>query len=142
MTNKNIAKKVFTGIAAIALIAVMSVVFVACNADSYQSKLEKNEYTVASYEGDKLSDVTADYESLTELTEKIEWVVTGTKTVEADGESVTHKVAVVKFDSSETAKKFIEDNTPAEGAESKVVLDRQMGIVFIASDEEALKAVK
>lgn len=138
------AKRIMLSIAAIALVAVMAVAFVACNADSYQGNLEKNGYTVTSYEDDKVAAAAAEIDTLKDVKDKIEWMVVGNKVDKATEteEEVEHSIIIVKFDSTDTAKKFVEDNTPKEGETSEFVLDRQTNTVFIASDEAAIKAAK
>ncbi len=83
-------KKIIALIAVIAIVAILGVCLVACNAKSYQSKLEKKGYSVSVSEEDK-DDDGAD----------IEWMGTGAKGALVNGDSVT----VVKYKNTDDAKK-------------------------------------
>ena len=79
-------KKVIALIAVIAIVAILGVCLVACNAKSYQNKLEKKGYTVSNYTGDDDDD--------------IEWGISASKGALLNGDSVT----VVKFKELDDAK--------------------------------------
>lgn len=112
-------KKIVAVVAIIALVAVLGVCLVACNADSYTKKLEKAGYNVSSYKAEK------DEEG------KIEWGVVGTK--------VGSMVTVVKYKSSDDAKKAEEDQ---KNAIIKVGEVYRSGKIVIWGDAEGVKAAK
>ena len=59
-------RAVVASVAIVALVAILAVCLVACNAESYQKKLEKKDYEVVILQGD-------------DVPEGIEWIVNGTK---------------------------------------------------------------
>lgn len=124
-------KKILSIIATIALIATMAVVLVACNADTYESRLEKTGYSVTVSENDssavKLAE--AGLALMDGYEGGIEWIVTGYK-------SGTGNVTITKFDKIADAKQYIEDL----GGESESVV-RQLSYV-IAGSKDAVKDAK
>lgn len=114
-------KKVISIIAIVAIIAILGVVLVACNADSYQKKLEKAGYKVVAVEADEDDD----YE--------IEWSVEGVK---PDGLSTTF-VSVTKFADKDDAKDYVD----FLGGESDKVY-RTGKIVIVGSSAQAVKDAK
>ena len=114
-------KKVMALVAVIALVAIHGICLVACNAESYEKKLEKAGYTVTSMSAEEAKE------------EGAEWGVVGVK-----GKDM---VTVVKFAKSDDAKEF-ESNVPTLGLGSlKVVVERVGSIVYYGT-EAGVKAAK
>ncbi|HAT83434.1 MAG TPA: hypothetical protein DE061_01030 [Clostridiales bacterium] len=115
------SKKVMAVVAVVALVAILGICLVACNAESYEKKLEKAGYTVTSMSADEAKE------------EGAEWGVVGVKG--------TDMVTVVKFAKTDDAKEF-ESNVPTLGIGSlKVVVARVGSIVFYGT-EAGVKAAK
>lgn len=112
-------KKVISIIAIVAIIAILGVVLVACNADSYQKKLEKAGYEVVVIEGDE-ADEEADAD--------VEWIVTASK-------GLTEYVSVVKFKDTDDAKEFESNAVTGSGFGMKVVCERSGKIVFYGTEQ-------
>lgn len=112
-------KKVLAIVAVIALVAILGVCLIACNADSYTKKLEKAGYTVSSYKGENGDEA------------KIEWGVVGIK--------VGSTVTVVKFKSTDDAKAAEESH---KGSLLKVGDVYRNGKIVIWGDAEGVKAAK
>ncbi len=94
-------KIVVSIVAVIALISILSICLVACNADSYVSKLEKAEYVVTKTEFDQ--------EQQDAL--GLEWSVTGVKFVlGGDKAMVTINKYVNEEDAKEAEETLGEDN--------------------------------
>ena len=114
-------KKIMAIVAVIALVAILGICLVACNAESYEKKLEKAGYTVTSMSAEEAKE------------EGAEWGVVGVK-----GKDM---VTVVKFAKSDDAKEF-ESNVPTLGLGSlKVVVERVGSIVYYGT-EAGVKAAK
>ena len=108
-------------VAVVALVAILGICLVACNAESYEKKLEKAGYTVTSMSAEEAKE------------EGAEWGVVGVK-----GKDM---VTVVKFAKSDDAKEF-ESNVPTLGLGSlKVVVERVGSIVYYGT-EAGVKAAK
>ncbi len=117
-------KKVISIVAIIAIVAILGVVLVACNASSYEKKLEKAGYEVQVMEADE-----------EDKEEGIEWMVTGEK---LDGLKPV-MVMVVKFAKTDRAKEAEEDAIKFYGEDC---VSRSGKIVIAASSKEALKDAK
>lgn len=120
-------KKVISIIAIVAIIAILGVVLVACNADSYQKKLEKAGYEVIVLEGDEAKEEA-------ESEGDIEWVVTASK-------GLTEYVTIVKFANTDDAKEAEENAITGSAFGVTVVCERSGKIVFYGT-EEAVKDAK
>ena len=108
-------KKVMAIVAVIALVAILGICLVACNAESYEKKLEKAGYTVKSMTADEAKEDGA------------EWGVSGVKG--------TDMVSVIKFANTDDAKEF-EKNVPTVSfGGDKVVVERQGKIVFYGTEQ-------
>ena len=108
-------KKVMAIVAVIALVAILGICLVACNAESYEKKLEKAGYTVTSMTADEAKEDGA------------EWGVSGVKG--------TDMVSVIKFANTDDAKEF-EKNVPTVSFGGvKVVVERQGKIVFYCTEQ-------
>lgn len=115
-------KKVMSIIAVIALVAILGVCLVACNAESISKKLEKAGYTCTFYEAGKDDDGA-----------KIEWKVVAKKSgLNADG------VTVTKFANTEDAKKY-ESNVPAGSALGVKMVVKRVGTVCYYGTEQGVK---
>ena len=68
-------KRIVTIGAIVALVAVMAVVFAACNADTYRNRLEAAGYTVYDYDADEIQLDDVEW-GLVAMNEKTEDVVT------------------------------------------------------------------
>lgn len=120
-------KKVLAIISIIALVAILGVCLVACNADSYEKKLDKAGYAVSVLQGEDAKDK-ADTDAA------IEWLVSGAK-------SAKDYVMVIKFKNTDDAKEF-EKNAVTGGALGfTLVCERSGNIVFYGS-ESGVKAAK
>ncbi len=117
-------KKVISIIAIVAIIAILGVVLVACNADSYQKKLEKAGYEVAVFEGDD-ADSKADGD--------VEWVVVANKGLDS--------VMIIKFANTDDAKEYEENALNLSIGSIKKVCERSGKIIFTGS-EQAVKDAK
>lgn len=120
-------KKVISIVALIALVAILGVCLMACNADSYAKKLEKKGYNVSTSVSEE------------EKEDGIEWVVVASKKGSGllDGESVTITKYVNEDDAikaEETAQKLVD--TLGVGA---VV---RKGNVVISGTEQGVKDAK
>jgi len=115
------SKKVMAVVAVVALVAILGICLVACNAESYEKKLEKAGYTVTSMSADEAKE------------EGAEWGVLGVKG--------TDHVTVVKFAKTDDAKDF-EKNVPTGSLLGyKVVVERVGSIVYYGT-EAGVKAAK
>lgn len=108
-------KKVLAIVAVIALVAILGVCLVACNADSYAKKLDKAGYDVQTFEGDEADD-RADAD--------VEWVVIAARLKTADS------VTVAKFHSTDDAK-----DTEEKAKEMKMNVYRTGKIVIIGTEQ-------
>lgn len=111
-------KKVISIIAIVSIIAILGVVLVACNADSYQKKLEK-----AGYEVFKLGDDEAEEE----VDADVEWFITASKGTEF--------VEIIKFKNTDDAKKAESNAVTGSGFGVKVVCERSGKIVFYGTEQ-------
>lgn len=115
------SKKVMAVVAVVALVAILGICLVACNAESYEKKLEKAGYTVTSMSADEAKE------------EGAEWGVAGFKG--------TDMVTVMKFAKTDDAKEF-EKNAPTFGMGGlKLVVERVGSVVFYGT-EAGVKAAK
>lgn len=115
-------KKVMSIIAVIALVAILGVCLVACNAESISNKLEKAGYACEKYEAGKDDDGA-----------KIEWkVVAKKKGLNADG------VTVTKFSNTDDAKKYESNVLVGSVAGMKMVVKR-VGTVCYYGTEQGVK---
>lgn len=112
-------KVVVSIVAVIAIVALLGVFLVACNADSYKSKLEKKGYSVAAYTADN---------------DDIEWGIIATK-----GTLGTENVTIVKFKELDDAKEA-EANAKKVSVTGRTVV-RQGKIVF-SGTTQAVKDAK
>lgn len=112
-------RKVLAIVAVIALVAILGVCLIACNADSYTKKLEKAGYKVSSYTAEKSEEG------------KIEWGVVG-----INGLSM---VSVVKFKSTDDAK---EAEKSHKESSIKVGDVYRNGKIVIWGDADGVKAAK
>jgi len=116
-------KKVIALIAVIAIVAILGVCLVACNAKSYQSKLEKKGYKVT---------VETDYDK----DSKYEWSVTGVKAEISLTNASADSVSIVKFKSLDDAKQS-EKNAKDNG-----ITVKRSGKIVIAGTEQGVKDAK
>lgn len=133
-------KKVLAIVAVIALVAILGVCLVACNADSYEKKLDKNGYKVQVY--DKDSDVV---ESMNEWLEesddysgKIKWMITAKKLDVSLSSGVdTGYVQIIKFSKISDAKQYMEDL----GAEDDDEIIVRKGNIVFTGDKDSVDLV-
>lgn len=115
-------KKVMALVAVIALVAILGVCLVACNAESIQKKLEKADYTCTSYEAGKDDDGAS-----------IEWkVVAMKKVLNAD------YVTVTKFANTDDAKEY-EKNVATGSVGGFTVVVKRIGKVCYYGTEQGVK---
>lgn len=112
-------KVVVSIVAVIAIIALLGVFLVACNADSYKSKLEKKGYKVSAYEADPDED------------DDIAWGLIASKG--------TDMVYIVKFNSLDDAKEA--EAEAKKVSVTGVTVARQGKIVF-SGTTQAVKDAK
>ena len=111
-------KKVMSIIAVIALVAILGVCLVACNAESISKKLEKAGYVCTSYEAGEDDGAS------------IEWkVVAKKKGLNADA------VTVTKFSNSEDAKKYESNVLVGSGAGVKMVVKRVGNVCYYGTEQ-------
>ena len=121
-------KKIIAVVAIIALVAVLGMCLVACNADSYTKKLEKKGYTVSNYTADKDDEA------------KIEWGVTAVKKSDT--------VTVVKYKKAEDAKAAESDMNKkietAGGLSGLIGIEKvyRTGSIVIFGTEQGVKDAK
>lgn len=115
------SKKVMAIVAVIALVAILGVCLVACNAESYEKKLEKAGYTVTSMTSDEAKE------------EGAEWGVVGIKG--------TDMITVVKFAKIDDAKEF-ESNVPTGGIGGYKISVERVGSIVYYGTEAGIKAAK
>ncbi|MBO4694331.1 MAG: hypothetical protein J5656_00185 [Clostridia bacterium] len=122
-------KKIIALIAVIAIVAILGVCLVACNAKSYQSKLEKKGYTVSVSENEK-DDNNAD----------VEWVVSAQKggVLSGDFQAVT----IAKYKNVDDAKKAEKD--AKDGANNGIISYKvsRSGKIVIVGTEQGVKDAK
>ena len=118
------SKKVISIVAIIALVAIIGVCLVACNADSYASKLEKKGYEVSKIVSEE------------EKEDGIEWSVNGTK--KGEGLFEIDTVTIIKYVNEDDAIKAEETAIKLLG-ESRVV---RKGNVVISGTEQGVKDAK
>lgn len=106
-------KKIITIAAIVALVAVMAVVFAACNADTYRNRLEAAGYTVYDYDADEIQLDDAEW-GLVAMNEKTEDVVT-----------------IVKFKNLSAAKDAEADARNSSG----VTVYRQSMLVMVGTEQ-------
>lgn len=118
-------KKVMAIVAVIALVAVLGICLVACNADSIQKKLEEAGYACTAYEADSDDDGYS-----------IEWkVVAKKKGLNAD------YVTVTKFSSTDDAKEY-ESKIPTGSIGGFTVVCERVGSICYYGTEQGIKDAK
>lgn len=128
-------KKVMAIVAVIALVAILGICLVACNASSYQKKLEKEGYKVETF--DKDSDAVKNFnEMLAESDDysgEIKWIVSATKVDVSitSGFDAGH-VTIFKFSKIADAKQYVKDWGADEEDENVV---RKGNIVFVGTKD-------
>jgi len=126
-------KKVMAIVAVIALVAILGICLVACNAESYEKKLEKAGYKVTSYTGD-------DAKEEANSDADVEWVVAGVKASLSLSDGLDGDiVSVVKFKNTDDAKDYESDAIKALG-EDRVY--RTGKIVIVGTSKQAVKDAK
>ena len=115
-------KKVMAIVAVIALVAILGICLVACNAESYEKKLEKAGYTVVKSEADEDDGV------------KIEWMVSGTKMEGINIDTVT----IIKYANTDDAKKAEEDAIKLLGEDCVY----RIGKIVMGGTRQGLKDAK
>lgn len=116
------SKKVMAVVAVVALVVILGICLVACNAESIQKKLEKADYTCTSYEAGK------DDEGAS-----IEWkVVAKKKGLNAD------YVTVTKFANTDDAKEY-EKNVATGSVGGFTVVVKRIGKVCYKGTEQGVK---
>ena len=113
-------KVVVSIVAVIAIIALLGVFLVACNADSYKSKLEKKGYSVSTYTPDK------------DEADDIEWSLMASK-------GLTEYVIIVKYKSMDDAK---EAETEAKKQSVTGYSFARQGKICFAGTTQAVKDAK
>ena len=126
-------KKVMAIVAVIALVAILGICLVACNAESYQKKLEKEGYVVKTYDADS-DEVKALNKGMAEdddYSGEIKWFVSATKAdlSLSNGLEAGH-VTIYKFAKIADAKQFVKDMGAEEDSENVV---RKGNIVFFGT---------
>jgi len=116
-------KKVLSIVAIIALIAVMTVCLVACNANTYEKKLDKAGYKVSTLDKEDIEDAYGDDDA------DISWAVSGVKGL--------NSVTVIKYKKIADAKDFVEDMKGIPG----ITVERSASYVFIGT-ADAVAVVK
>ena len=112
------SKKVMAIVAVIALVAILGVCLVACNAEDYQKKLEKKGYTVVSTEGG----------------DTVEWALKGSKM-----EGATYNtVNIVKYVNTDDAKAAETDAKKVYGENGTY----RVGKIVIFGTEQGVKDAK
>lgn len=142
-------KNILTTIAILLLVSVLTFALVACSADSYEDKLEKNNYETEDYEDDDLEVQTINraLEAAGGYEGKATWLVVGQK-AEFNIANLTSKagfVAVIKFEKSADAKKFAESDLVSAiatilGGKSDTV--EVKGSIVMIGDAESVALVK
>lgn len=114
------SKKVMAVVAVVALVAILGICLVACNAESYEKKLEKKDYYVTSYTADK-DDAS------------IEWGVVA----KAKGLNLDH-VTVIKYTNTDDAKDAEEASIKLYGEKGTY----RIGKIVISGTEQGVKDAK
>lgn len=120
-------KKVLAIISIIALVAILGVCLVACNADSYEKRLDKAGYNPVVLQGD-------DAKEEVKTDAAIEWVVSGAK-------SAKDYVMVIKFKNTDDAKDF-EKNAVTGSAIGFTLVCERSGKIVLYGSESGVKAAK
>ena len=118
-------------VAVIALVAILGICLVACNAESYQKKLEKEGYEVATFDedSDTVKTMNKAIAEDDDYSGEIKWVVSATKVniSLSSGVDAGH-VTIVKFSKIADAKQYVKD-LGAEEDDANIV--RKGNIVFV-----------
>ncbi|GEM_PF-543777 len=125
-------KKVMAIVAVIALVAILGICLVACNAESYEKKLEKAGYKVTSYTGDEAKDE-ADSDA------DVEWIVVGMKGSISLSGIEGDIVSVTKFKNTDDAKDYESDSIKALGEDCVYRVGK---IVIVGTSKQAVKDAK
>mgnify|MGYP004640832065 CR=1 FL=1 len=124
-------KKVMAIVAVIALVAILGICLVACNAESYQKKLEKEGYKVETYDADSdyVKAINKGMAEDEDYSGEIKWAVVATKVdlSLSKGLDAGH-VSIYKFAKIADAKQFVKDMGAEEDSENVV---RKGNIVFV-----------
>lgn len=127
------SKKIMAIVAVIALVAILGVCLVACNANSYQKKLEKAGYEVKSYDADSdyVKAINKGMAEDDDYSGEVKWVVVATKVdlSLSKGLDAGH-VSIYKFAKIADAKQFVKDMGAEEDSENVV---RKGNIVFVGT---------
>ncbi len=122
-------KRIIAIVAIIALVAMLGLVLVACNADSYKSKLEKAGYDVVVLEGDEAE----------AQEDGVVWMVTASKGGDGLLGVVDRDfVSVIKYANADDAK-------DAEQAAIEMLGEKgvyRVGTIVIAGTEQGVKDAK
>ncbi len=118
------SKKVMAVVAVVALVAILGICLVACNAESYEKKLEKKGYTVVTSEADEDDDV------------EIEWTVSATK--KGDGLLEVDAVTIVKYAETDDAKDAESDAKKIFGEDGVY----RIGKIVMAGTKQGIKDAK
>lgn len=124
-------KKVMAIVAVIALVAILGICLVACNAESYQKKLEKEGYKVETFDADSdyvktLNNGMAENE---DYSGEIKWVVKAAKAnISLSSGLDAGVVSITKFSKIADAKQYVKD-LGAEEDDANIV--RKGNIVFV-----------
>lgn len=128
-------KKVLAIVAVIALVAILGVCLVACNADSYEKKLDKNGYKVQVYDedSDMIKMMNEGMKESDDYSGEVKWMVVGEKASISLSSGVdAGYVRIIKFSKIADAKQYMED-IKAEDDDDNVV--RKGSIVFIGDKD-------
>ncbi len=124
-------KKVIAIVAVIALVAILGICLVACNASSYQKKLEKEGYKVSTFDEDSDEVALANKGLSDDYKGKIKWIVSATKVdISLSAGVDAGHVTIYKFEKIADAKQCVKD-LGAEEDDQNVV--RKGNIVFVGT---------
>lgn len=131
-------KRIIAIVAIITLVAVLGVILCACNASSYQKKLEKNGYNVSVV--DKNSKYFDDYNAVMKkegYEGGLVWMVEGVKANLSLKDGFDGgEVSIIKFKKLADAKKYVKD---MGGEDDNLV---RKGSIVIEGDKDSVKLVK
>ena len=126
------SKKVMAVVAVVALVAILGICLVACNAESYEKKLEKAGYKVTSYTGDDAKD-----EAKSDA--DIEWFVVGVKGSISLSGIEGDIVSVAKFKNTDDAKDYESNSIKGLGEDCVYRVGK---IVIVGTSKQAVKDAK
>ncbi len=124
-------KKVFSIVAILMLVIILTTCFVACNADNYVKKLEKLNYVIISenakdYDAATWKSMCKNYVFASEG-DYIDWFVCGVK-LSPD------KVFIVKFNNKEAAKRYYDERSKYLEAKDATQLKNNIVISVMVQD--------